>query len=60
MGAGYTSINGVRAGTNSESIRHAIQNKVAHTIKYQPWFKVLDRPIQSYVQYRSPNPYTLW
>ncbi|WP_298779538.1 polymorphic toxin type 23 domain-containing protein [uncultured Polaribacter sp.] len=60
MGAAYTSINGIRMGTNSEAIRHNIQNKFAHTVKYQPWFEVLDRPVQSYIQYRSPNAYTLW
>ncbi len=61
LGAAYVGYNGYRVGRNSEGIRHAIQNRVAHDmIKYQPYFK--ERPIapQGYFQYQSPNPFTLW
>ncbi len=36
LGALYTGIGGFRQGINSEGVRHAIQNKFAHTKKYQP------------------------
>ena len=61
LGAAYFSYKGFRFGRNSEAIRHAIQNKFAHTTaSYQPWYKVLDIQPQGYFQYQPANPYTLW
>lgn len=59
LGAAYMNINGWRIGKDSEQIRHQIQNKKAHTIRYQPWFKVLSIPDARYNQFLN-NPFTAW
>lgn len=61
MVALYFGYKGYKLGSNSEGIRHAIQNLGAHTkISYQPWFKKLNIAPTGYFQYQSYNPYTLW
>jgi len=60
LGALYTSVGGFRQGVNSEGVRHAIQNKFAHTKKYQPWFKVLNTSPSYYQQSQTVNTFSLW
>ncbi|MEM7187553.1 MAG: polymorphic toxin type 23 domain-containing protein [Bacteroidota bacterium] len=61
LGAFYASYNGNRFGINSERVRHLAQNKFAHgLLAPQAYFKNMSWTVNSYYQYQSPNPFTLW
>jgi len=52
---------GAQIGINSERVRHGFQNVFAHDIcRPQPAFLMLNRDVNSYMQYRSPNKFSLW
>ncbi len=63
LGAAYFGYKGYQAGYNSEAIRGFIQNRLIHD-KFtdgSSWFKQLPYfPSQTYIQYQSYNPFTLW
>lgn len=61
MGALYFGYKGYRVGTDSEKVRHATQNRFAHTLlSPQPGFKNMSWNWKPYFQYQSYNPNTLW
>lgn len=63
LGAAYIGYKNVKVGTNSEKIRHAIQNRFAHDILTNgssKWFKVLNNNWSSYGNVGTHNPFSLW
>lgn len=61
MGALYLSYKGFRAGVNSEHVRHAIQNVLAHhLISPQGSFQNTSWDWRPYSQYQTSNPFTSW
>ena len=62
-GVFYVGYGPFRIGGNSEQIRNTFQNKFAHDFLCQgdsPYFKVLDRPAQTYFYFGSGTGNTLW
>lgn len=62
-GVFYVGIGPIRIGGNSEQIRNCFQNKFAHDFLCQgdsPYFKVLDRPSQTYFYFGTGTGSTLW
>ncbi len=53
---------GYQIAHHNEKIRHLGQNKIVHDNVGAPWFRRLPGsfPAQTYFQYQSYNPYTLW
>lgn len=52
-----------RVGMNSEKVRHALQNRFAHDFLRGgkvPYFKVLDRPDETYFYFGTETGGTLW
>lgn len=66
LGALYVGYKGYRLGTNSEHVRHAIQDQAIHNLRIpeiidrQPGFMNQSWNWGGYFQYQSHNPYTLW
>lgn len=59
----YFSIFNFSVARNSEQVRHFIQNRVAHDFLCRgdsPYFKVLDRPAQTYFYFSTSTGGTLW
>ncbi len=59
----YIGYNNITIGRNSESIRHALQNRFVHDFVLRgksPHFKVLPVSPTGYYQFGSQTPYTLW
>ena len=50
----------MRVGFNGEGIRHAIQNKFAHTVNPQNWFRVIDAYSGMYLRYGTGSRYHNW
>lgn len=62
-GIAYVGIGPFRYGVNSEKVRNSLQNRFAHDFLCQgdsPYFKVLDRPCQSYFYFGTGTGNTLW
>jgi RHS repeat-associated protein len=67
LGALYVAYKGARVGTDSEHVRHAVQDQAIHNLnifgivdKRQPGFRNQSWTWNPYFQYQSANPYTLW
>lgn len=62
MGAAYFSYKDYRIGTNSEWIRHAIQNVAIHGtfIANQRMFEMQSGNWNGYSQYKTSNIFTSW
>ncbi len=61
LGALYFGYKGYRLGTNSEKVRHAIQNWFAHqVVTKQASFRATSWDWKPYYQYQTPNKFTLW
>lgn len=61
LGAAYVGWGNYRIGTNSEHIRHAIQNVVAHhVLSPQGSFENLSWDWKFYFQYQTKNKFTSW
>lgn len=62
MGALYFSYKGYRVGTDSEHVRHAIQDQATHNFlgEKQPGFILTSWDWKPYSQYRTPNKFTSW
>jgi len=59
----YVGLGPFKIGANSEQIRNYFQNKFAHDFLCQnnsPYFKVLDRPAQTYFYFGTETGSTLW
>ena len=55
-GKSIKQIGNYKIGTNSEHVRHAIQNILAHGwISPQPGFQVLSKGVKPYFQYHTKN-----
>lgn len=62
-GVFYVGFGPFRIGGNSEQIRNTFQNKFAHDFLCKgdsPYFRVLDRPAQTYFYFGSGTGNTLW
>ena len=62
-GIAYVGVGPIRLGVNSEQIRDFFQNKLAHDFLCKgdsPYFKVLDRPSQSYFYFGTGTGGNLW
>jgi len=53
---------GYKVGTNSEHIRHAIQNVAIHGtfVAPQRMFQMQNESWNNYFQYKTPNKFTSW
>jgi len=51
---------GYKVGTNSEHIRHAIQNRVIHGAIHDAGFKNQSWNWKGYFQYKTRNKFTSW
>ncbi len=60
LGALYVGYKGYRAGTNSEHVRHAIQDRLIHDLIKDGGFENQSWGWEGYFQYQSYNRYTLW
>jgi len=60
LGAAYFGYNNFRIGTNSEHIRHAIQNKFIHGLIKDRGFKNQSWNWKPYFQYQTKNIFTSW
>ncbi|WP_228379031.1 polymorphic toxin type 23 domain-containing protein [Chryseobacterium piperi] len=62
FGGAYVGWGNYRVRINSDRyVRHAIQNRLAHTfISPQPGFRVLSNTISPYLQYQTRNKFTSW
>ena len=59
----YVGLGPIKIGANSEQIRHFFQNRFAHDFLCHgdsPYFKVLDRPKQTYFYFGTETGSTLW
>lgn len=59
----YVGIGPIRAGVNSERLRHFFQNRFAHDFLCRgdsPYFKVLNRPTQGYFYFGTGTGSNLW
>lgn len=55
-GINIKQIGNYKIGTNSEHVRHAVQNIFAHLwLSLQPGFEVLSTNIRPYFQYHTKN-----
>lgn len=62
-GIAYIGIGPIKAGINSENVRHLLQNRFAHDFLCRgdsPYFKVLDRPAQGYFYFGTGTGSNLW
>ena len=62
-GIAYVGLGPLRIGCNSEKIRNTLQNRFAHDLLCRgnsPYFKVLDRPAQTYFYFGTQSGGTLW
>ena len=63
LGAFYGGKGGYRFGWTSETIRHIIQNRIAHdflTGGKAKWFRVLDGKSMPYINFQTVHKYTTW
>ncbi|REC49537.1 polymorphic toxin type 23 domain-containing protein [Chryseobacterium pennipullorum] len=61
LGAAYVGWGNYRVGVNSEWVRHAIQNVLAHRwISPQPAFQMMSNSWGPYLQYQTVNQFTSW
>lgn len=60
LGALTIGYKNIRAGVNSEHVRHAIQNRVIHGLIKDRGFENTSWDWKSYFQYRSPNKFSSW
>jgi hypothetical protein len=58
-GVGYIGIGPLRFGTDSEKLRHIIQNQLIHDKLGVPRFSIIDRPNKFYLQFGSGGGF-LW
>lgn len=59
----YVGLGPFKIGVNSEQVRNFFQNKFAHDLLCQsssPYFKMLDRPTQTYFYFGTETGSTLW
>ena len=60
-GINIKQIGNYKIGTNSEHVRHAVQNILAHGwLSPQPVFQVLSKGVKPYFQYQTYNQFTSW
>lgn len=62
-GIAYVGLGPFKIGTNSEKVRDRLQNHFAHDLICKgrsPYFKVLDRPAQTYFYFGTQTGGTLW
>ena len=62
-GIAYVGLGPFRIGCNSEKIRNVLQNRFAHDLLCRgnsPYFKMLDRPAQTYFYFGTQSGSTLW
>ncbi|MBR4392384.1 MAG: VCBS repeat-containing protein [Bacteroidales bacterium] len=62
-GVFYVGIGPIRMGANTEELRNIFQNRFAHDFLCQgdsPYFRVLDRPAQTYFYFGSGTGNSLW
>lgn len=62
-GVFYVGLGPFKIGSNSEQVRNTFQNRFAHDFlckKDSPYFKVLDRPGQTYFYFGTETGSTLW
>jgi len=61
MGVLYVGYKGYEVGWNHDNVRHAFQNKFAHTmIQPQAWIPRMNAGQQLFTSFRTHNPYTHW
>lgn len=60
LGALTVGYKGWRVGTNSEKVRHAIQNRFIHNLIGDRGFENQSWNWKPYLQYRTFNQFTLW
>lgn len=62
-GIAYVGLGPFKIGTNSEKVRDRLQNHFAHDFickGHSPYFKMLDRPAQTYFYFGTQTGSTLW